>query len=71
MYKVTMTIGEVAKPGDYVEAGYLKDEQRLFNIGAIVGLEKGEKVPEDAVVLKAEKPPKDPPKDPEKEVKKA
>jgi hypothetical protein len=63
MYKVTMTIGAVAKPGDYVEAGYLKDEGRLLNIGAIVGLEKGEKVPEDAVVLKAEKP--------EKEVKKA
>lgn len=67
MYKVNVTIGDIAKPGEYAERGFFKDQERLFNTGAITALEKGEKVPESAVVLKAA----DATKEPAKEVKKA
>lgn len=57
MYKVNVTIGDIAKPGEYAERGFFKDEERLLNTGAIEALAKGEKVPDDAVVLAASKEP--------------
>jgi hypothetical protein len=55
MYKVNMTIGDIAKPGDYAEKGFFKDEARLLEIKAIEAVPAKEKIDDDAVVLKADK----------------
>jgi hypothetical protein len=71
MYKVNVTIGDIAKPGEYAEKGFFKDEARLLEIKAIEAVPAKEKIDDDAVILKAEKPQKEIVTDPKSEVKKA
>jgi hypothetical protein len=55
MFKVNVSIGSIAKPGDYAEKGFFKDEARLLEINAIEAVPAKEKIDDDAVVLKADK----------------
>jgi hypothetical protein len=54
MYKVLKTIGDVAKPGNYAEKGFFKDEDRLVGLEAIEPVGSKEKLADDAIILKAE-----------------
>jgi hypothetical protein len=71
VYKVLKTIGDIAKPGDYAEKGFFKDEDRLLSLEAIEAVDAKEKLDHDAVILKAEKPQKEIATDQKSEVKKA